>query len=321
LFGGDTDNITVFGESAGSISVTLLLTAPGAKGLFHKAIAESGALNMHKSAERAKEQARIFVKHTGVNTIEELVALSQDKIRDACNSLMKEYGFKSEIMFAPVADGKTIPVDPYESIKNGCASGIKLMIGTTADEVCYWKLYYGNIETQTKQILEEECSVMSLDMKQYEKEINQYLSMKPDLSLGLSYLSLSHELMFRIPSIKLAEIQSKHADTWMYIFAWPSKIEGLGACHAIELRFVFNNEENPDLITFTGENPPESLADMTQDAWVAFAETGNPSHHGIPIWPKYDDHTRKTMIIHEKWHVEDDPGKEERIILREIFES
>lgn len=318
-FGGDSNNITVFGESAGGISVSLLLTASSARGLFHKAIVESGTLIMHKSLQKAKEQAKDFLKHTGVNTMEELLALSQDKIRDACNNLMSEYGFKSEIMFAPVADGELIPFNPYDSIKNGCAKDIKLIIGTTADEVNYWKLYYDDIENQTRQIMEDECGMLSIHIEQYEKEINEYLKMQSDLAMGDRYLSLFSEIMFRIPSIKLAEIQSRYADTWMYIFAWPSKIEGFGACHAIELPFVFHNEENPDLITFAGDNLPKSLADMTQDAWVAFAETGNPSHSGIPVWPKYDEQKRKTMIIHEKWQVEIDPGKEKRLILRNIF--
>lgn len=319
-FGGDPDNVTVFGESAGGISVSLLLTIPRAKGLFHKAIVESGTLNMHKSLQKSSEQAKDFLKHAGANTIEELLRLSQDEIRDACINLMVEYGYKSEIMFAPVADGELIPLNPYECIRNGCARDIKLMIGTTADEVCYWKLYYDDIETQAGQILEEECNMLSLNIEKYDNEIHEYLAMQPDVPLVDRYLSLFSDLMFRVPSIKLAENQCKYADTWMYIFAWPSKIEGFGACHAIELPFVFHNEENPDLITFAGDNLPTSLADMTQDAWVSFAVTGNPSHSGIPVWPKYDAQKRQTMIIHEKWHVEEDPGKEKRFALTNIFE-
>ncbi len=319
-FGGDPDNVTVFGESAGGISVSLLLTMPRAKGLFHKAIVESGTLNMHKSLQKSREQAKDFLKHAGANTIEELLLLSQDEIRDACINLMVEYGYKSEIMFAPVADGELIPLNPYECIQNGCAKDIKLMIGTTADEVCYWKLYYDDIESQAGHILEDECNMLSLNIEKYENEINGYLAMQPDVPMVDRYLSLFSDLMFRIPSIKLAENQCNYEDTWMYIFAWPSKVEGFGACHAIELPFVFHNEENPDLITFAGDHLPTSLADMTQDAWVAFAKTGNPSHSGIPVWPKYDAEKRQTMIIHEKWHVEEDPGKEKRLNLRNIFE-
>ena len=320
LFGGDADNITVFGESAGSISLSLLLASPRAKGLFHKAILESGAPNLRKSLAEATKQARDFIKHAGANTIRELMALNQDGIRDACNGLMQEYGYKNEVMFVPVADGNILPFDPYEEIKNGSAAGIRLMIGTTADEVCYWKLYYRDIEGLARQILEEEAELLSLDLNQHEKEIEHYLSLKPDLSRGFAYIPLTTDLMFRVPSIKLAELQSKHADTWMYLFAWPSAIEGLGACHAIELPFVFHNEDAPSAIAFTGENPPKALADRIQDAWVAFAETGNPSHAGIPVWPKYEDRTRKTMIIHEDWHVEESPGNEERSILKRIFE-
>lgn len=319
-FGGDPNDITVFGESAGGISVSLLLTVPKASGLFQKAIVESGTLNMHKSLQKGKDQARDFLTLTGKNTMEELLQLDQDEIREACIQLMVEYGYKSEIMFAPVADGELIPFDPYDSIRNGVAKDINLMIGTTADEVCYWKLYYEDIENQTKKILEDECDMLSMDIGKYENEINGYLAMQDQQPMVDRYLSMFSEIMFRVPSIKLAESQSVYADTWMYIFAWPSQIEGFGACHAIELPFVFHNEENPDLISFAGENLPTSLADRTQDAWVAFARTGNPSHDGIPPWPKYDEEKRQTMIIHEEWHVEEDPGKEKRLTLKKIFE-
>jgi len=144
--------------------------------------------------------------------------------------------------------------------------------------------------------------------------------MKKELSTGLQYLDLSVELMFRIPSIKMAELQSQHADTWMYLFTWQSKIDGLGACHAIDLPFVFHDLDSPSGISFTGENPPESLADQMQDAWVSFARSGDPYHGGIPEWPKYRASDRQTMMINEEWKVEEDPRKEERLILRSVFE-
>lgn len=321
LFGGDPNNVTIFGESAGSGSVSLLMTSPRAKGLFNKVIAQSGGLIMYKSPEKAKEYAKDFVKHTGVSSMEELLSLSADEIRDACVRLMKAYGYKSEIMFAPVADGRIILENPYESIENGCASDIKLIVGTTEEELNYWKLYYDHFENEIPKFLEDQFKVMEPNLCEY-KEINEeYLARKSALSLGQRYLDLSVELMFRIPSIKLAELHSKHADTWMYLFTWQSNIEGLGACHAIDVPFVFHSLDSESGLSFTGKNPPKKLADRTQDSWVAFARTGNPNHVGIPKWPKYDDFSRKTMIINEEWHVEEDPGKEDRLLLREIFEK
>lgn len=320
LFGGNAENITLFGESAGSGSVCLLLTAPGAKGLFHRAIAESGALIMHKKPEKAKEYTRHFLKHTGVDTIEKLLSLSADHIRDACVNLMEEFGYKSEIMFAPVADGRIIPFDPYESIRNGCAAGINLIVGTTAEELNYWKLYYDDIEKKIQQFMKDQFDVMPIDIQKYQKEMSQYLAIESELSLGDRYITLAGELMFRIPSIRLAELQSKYADTWMYIFEWPSETEGMGAAHGAELPFVFHNIDEEYIMKFIGVKPPESLGDSMQDAWVAFTVGGDPNHPGIPEWPQYEAENRYTAIINEKWRIEQDPGKEARLFLRRIFE-
>jgi para-nitrobenzyl esterase len=115
----------------------------------------------------------------------------------------------------------------------------------------------------------------------------------------------------------MAEDQSGHGDTYMYFFKWPSSIGGMGACHAVELAFVFHNVSGPATI-YTGPNPPKGLADMVQDAWVNFAKTGNPGTDRVK-WPKYDKKTRATMFIDkDKWETVNDPGSEDRKLLEDI---
>ncbi|GIN94777.1 para-nitrobenzyl esterase [Siminovitchia terrae] len=317
-FGGDDDNITIFGESAGGSSVSLLMTIPEAKGLFHKVIAQSGTSNFMKTVEMAKEITRDFIRITGTNTMEELQSLSIDELRDYSYLLMKEYGYGHELMFSPVTDGKLIPEKPDESIRDGCASGIKLMIGTTMDELAYWKLYYENLEDdeEMNNFLTQVCRVIGPDLGRSKEMINEYLS----LESPTNRMSLANEILFRIPAIRFAEYQSKHAPTWMYLFTWPSKIEGLGACHAVEVPFVFHNLNNPLVESFLGENPPEVLADQVQDAWVSFAKNNTPSHPNIPEWPAYDRDKRKTMVIHNEWRMEEDPFRKERLTLEKIYD-
>ncbi|GIN94778.1 para-nitrobenzyl esterase [Siminovitchia terrae] len=317
-FGGDADNITIFGESAGGSSVSLLMTIPEARGLFHKVIAQSGTFNFMKTVDMAKEITKDFVRITGTKTMEELQALNIDQLRDYCSKLMKEYGYGHELMFSPVTDGKLIPENPDESIRNGCASDVKLMIGTTLDELAYWKLYYDNLEDdeEMNDFLTQVCRVNGPDLSQPEKMINQYLSLEGPTNR----MSLSNEILFRIPAIRFAEYQSKHAPTWMYLFTWQSGIEGLGACHAAEVPFVFYTLNSQSAIAFIGENPPKALADQVQDAWVAFAQNNNPSHSSIPHWPAYDDEKRITMIIDNEWRIEEDPYREERLALEKIYD-
>ncbi|GIN94776.1 para-nitrobenzyl esterase [Siminovitchia terrae] len=316
-FGGDANNITIFGESAGGSSVSLLMTIPEAKGLFHKVIAQSGTFNFIKTNKMAKQITKDFTRITGTKTMEELHSLSIDDLRHYCTLLMEEYSYGVTLMFSPVTDGKLIPQKPDESIRDGCASDIKLMIGTTLDEFAYWKFYYENLEDDEEMgvFLKQICDINGPDLGRAEKMIDDYLSLERPTNV----MSLANEVIFRIPAIRFAEFQAKHSPTWMYLFTWPSKIEGLGACHAVEVPFVFHNLSDADAELFLGENPPESLADQMQNAWVSFAQSGNPAHSGIPDWPAYDD-KRKTMVIHNEWQIKGDPYKEERIILEKIYD-
>lgn len=317
-FGGDANNITIFGESAGGSSVSLLMTIPEAKGLFHKVIAQSGTFNFKKTVEMGKQITKDFTRIAGINTMEKLHNLSIDELRHYFLLLINEYSYGVTLMFSPVTDGKLIPEKPDESIRDGCAADIKLMIGTTLDEFAYWKLYYDNLEDdeEMNDFLTKVCRINGPDLSRFEKMINEYLSFERPTKV----MSLANEIIFRIPAIRFAEFQAKHAPTWMYLFTWPSKIEGLGACHAVETPFVFHNLNDPMVELFLGENPPVALADQMQDAWVSFAKNDEPSHPNIPDWPAYDGEKRKTMIMHNEWKVEEDPYKEERLALEKIYD-
>jgi para-nitrobenzyl esterase len=125
---------------------------------------------------------------------------------------------------------------------------------------------------------------------------------------------ITGDLVFRIPAVRLGEAQSEvQRDTYMYLFTWPSPLMGLGACHALEIPFVFGNLGDPLTAMFAGEgSDAEALSRAMQEAWLAFARTGRPQHAGIPDWPRYDASRRATMLIGKEWTVEDDPFAAER---------
>jgi para-nitrobenzyl esterase len=225
---------------------------------------------------------------------------------------MRLINFKMEDSYSfPVRDGELIPKDPYKAIQSGSAEGVKLLIGTNADEWNYWKQEIPDFKNNFP--IRWEALAKSLGSP----ELKQYMSLRKGKSRLEKSLDLANDIGFRIPSILMTEDQSGHGDTYMYYFKWPSSIEGMGACHAVELAFVFHNVSGPATI-YTGPNPPEALADMIQDAWVNFAKTGNPGIKGV-AWPKYDKKTRATMFIDkDKWEVVSDPGSEDRKLLEDI---
>lgn len=300
-FGGDPNNVTIFGESCGGTSVTLLMTMPKAKGLFQKVIAQSGCINITQS-ESNREILAKFLEVSGKNTIKELLAMGEEE--------MRYVNFRMEELYnLPIRDGRLIPKDPYQEIIKGCAKGIKLLIGSNADEWNYWKQEIPDFDENFPQRWEKVMA--EVDSAIMEK----FLSLRKGASRIRKVLDFANDIVFRLPAIIMAENQSKHADTYMYYFKQPSAIEGMGACHAVELAYVFYNL---NATIFTGENPSKLLADRIHDAWVNFATTGNPSTENT-VWPKYDKETRTTMIIDaDKWEVINDPGAEDRKLLQDF---
>jgi len=143
-FGGDPDNITIFGESAGGSSVTTLMVMPEAKGLFNKVIAESGTFDYSRSRERARRYSKAFMDACGVSDLEGLMSLGEEEIRVAMDEISDEAMFMCDWMFGPVFDGKILPKDPYEYIAQGNTKDILLMHGSNKDEYHYWLYYYPN---------------------------------------------------------------------------------------------------------------------------------------------------------------------------------
>ena len=122
------------------------------------------------------------------------------------------------------------------------------------------------------------------------------------------------DVMFRLPSIRAAEAQSaKQPKTYMYLFTWPSPtVPKLGACHAIELPFVFGTLKGTRVDALLGKNPSRKLSDTIQDAWLAFARTGNPNGKGVPSWQAYDSQARATMVFNVDSAQQHDPYGEDR---------
>jgi para-nitrobenzyl esterase len=147
------------------------------------------------------------------------------------------------------------------------------------------------------------------------KLADAYAAGRPNESKIEAWTHLLSDQLFRIPAIRLAEAQERQSPVWMYRFDYQSPALGgkLGACHALEIPFVFNNLAAPGSTNFTGERPDrQPLADRMQAAWVAFARGGNPNVAGLPSWPAYETGSRATLIFDTECRVENDPNGAER---------
>jgi para-nitrobenzyl esterase len=319
-FGGDPGNVTIFGESAGSMSVSTLMTVPAAKGLFHRVIAESGALNTVRTTRYADKVTRRFMDELGATGIEDLTSYTTDQLLKA-ECALTSLNVETDTLFGPVVDGSVLTEPPLRAIEKGAARDIELMTGTNLDEIRYWSLYIpGLVALPIKVVLPLAPTLQAAMGDRVDSIVGSYRSRRIGVREGSISMAIATDVMFRIPQIRFAEAQSKqNPRTWMYLFKWPSESNyELRSCHAIEIPFVFGNLHAPLVDEILSPSPPVKLSEMMQDTWIAFAKTGNPANGSIPRWPAYDGKTRATMVLDVRPAVENDPYRADRLVWENI---
>ena len=299
-FGGDINNVTIFGESAGGGSVSILPIVEEAKGLFHRVIGESGSLALTYSKEECKPLTDKLIKEAKTDSMEDLMKLTTEEFAKINEKLNESNNF-------PMRDGKLIPINPYEAYENGLTKDIDMIMGTNANEMNYWIGELGGLFNYSFGIPLKYKS----DLKHIKEEDKKYVKEFMKKTKGNKVQRISefyNEIMFRLPAICQAENHSSNGgNIYMYYWKEPSRIPLYKACHAVELAYVFYNIEDT---IYTGEKADEELARKVSRMWVNFAKTGNPSLEDIE-WNKYDSKHRKTMTFKK------DDIKEEVDILKE----
>jgi para-nitrobenzyl esterase len=323
-FGGDPNRVTVFGESAGGISICCLLAMDRASGLFHRAIVQSGGPNLIRPQVLSLQAAHAFVRHAGVNDIDGLCSLSTRDLLAAQASLLRDNFLGGVRVFGPAVDGCVLPAPPLHAIRSGSARNVTLLTGATRDEARLWSLYDPNFGETSPEVLNRWLQGMNCPDPVALRAV--YGRTRPQASPGDITRAILGDVLFRLPLIRLAEAQASHrSDTRMYLFAWETPVlDGrLGSPHAVELPFVFGNLDARGARELIGDDlerqaERESLTAAVQGAWIAFARTGNPSHAGLPSWPGYEPENRHTLVFDVPSFVQADPLGAERSVWGDV---
>ena len=326
-FGGDPDNVTVFGESAGSISLSALLAMPAASGLFAKAILQSGSANLVLSPERASEATRRVLADQGLEPqgagrLRELSAVELQAAQDRATP-------RSEgVFYGPVLDGEVLPRDPFDAVRDGAARNVPVLIGTTRDEMKFFTALdprtSGLDEAGLVKLVENLLANRGAERARAGRAIELYREARAargeDVSPPELWYALGSDATFRHPAMRLAELQSAHAPVYAYLFDYASPIQGgvIGAGHLLDVPLVFDTWRHETIRGFTGEGPEvAALATRMQDAWIAFARSGDPSQPGLS-WPRYEPDARTTMRLGLECGAEPAPREPERAFWDQV---
>jgi len=316
-FGGNPGNVTIFGQSGGGLKISTLLAMPPAKGLFHKAIIESGSSlkGIHRD-EANKTTERILAKlGLQTNQVDELQNLPVERLLSAIDTRGSAPG-TAPVAIAPVVDGRALPRDPFDPTAPEISADVPLIIGSVNTEGTFFT------PPDSPLFSLDEAGMRTRLTQRYgeatDKLIDLYRKEMPSASPSKIYF-----LITAFPTAAITQAERKvalgKAPVYMYLFTWETPVEGgkRHSPHTVELPFVFNNVvEQPEEVGTGPELQP--LAEKVSGAWTAFARTGNPSVAGAPKWLAYTANERATMIINNEWKVMNDPRHEARLIMNSL---
>jgi para-nitrobenzyl esterase len=312
-FGGDPGNVTIFGESGGGSKVSVMLAMPAARGLFHKAIIQSGPGLTMVEKPAAEKHAEATLARLGVAPadVHRLQTMDTKVLIAAASAAQAGLGR----VLAPLVDGRALPRHPFQPDAPETARGVPILIGSTKDEA----VLFLSADPQFGKLNEEQVRQRAKAMAgpRGDALIDAFKTLRPGETPFYWLTSLMTARGTWMNSIRLAErkLDQLAGAVYMYRLDWESPFEGgvLKSLHGLDTPLVFDNPYARPLMNGMGPEPRQIAAVMSQ-AWINFARNGDPSQAGL-AWPAYDRAQRRTMIFDVTSHVVADPDGPARLVL------
>jgi para-nitrobenzyl esterase len=320
-FGGDPGNVTIFGQSGGAAKVSTLMAMPQARGLFHKAIVESGSQLDGLTPDEATKNTLTFLAAVDVkpNELPRLSKLPTDKLVAGLAKVMGAPGPKPN--YSPVVDGIVLPRNPWQPDGPVVSAGIPMIIGSTRTETTallganhpeYFALDDASLGRNLTGWIPD---------REIPRVIAGFKRLMPSASASDLFFAITTDRRVRQQAWTQAEHKAAQgsAPVWLYELDWATPVDGgkWGSPHSLDLAFVFDNVAKSEAMVGSGSDP-QLLADQMSSAWIAFARTGNPNTSAIPTWAPFSAAQRATMVFDTKPRVANDFRGDERALLASL---
>jgi len=313
-FGGDPGRVTIFGQSGGGSKVTTLMAMPSARGLFHRAIAQSGAALRGVAASDASAATERYLAKLGFDRrqLRRLQDLTPQQIQQALYSEPAIPNFAG----GPVIDGTVLPRHQFDPGAPEYSANVPLMAGSTATENGW--LGPPPFDMEDVEMLESFRRLAGDDTTKGQELLALYRGRYPDVRNRMLWLIAESDNTRRRNAQVLNQL--KHAQgtaaSYLYYFDWYSPVHDnrMGSYHTLDIPFVFNNVDAGASMTGAGQDRYQ-LAHVMSAAWAAFARSGNPNHADMPQWPVFNPDEYPTMVFGSSIGVKNDPNRAERLAL------
>ena len=315
-FGGDPDQVTVGGQSAGGGAITGLLMMPEANGLFHRAIIQSISMMSFRDLSEAEESTQTFMDAAGATHIADLETAPMETLLAAQRTTLRSKPPWGKAQFQPLVDGTVLTKNVLPACRDGDMAKIPLMVGITSDE---WKPFQFFMNDEDVPRRDDTLSAFFDTLVGDGAGVSAaYREITGKTDPEALFQAAMSDWRWRHANIQFQSILSGKQDVYVYEFAWKSPTHDgrLGAGHCVELPFCFHNMQSPSTPFLIGDGAPVGLADTMHAAWCAFIRDGVPTPSGD--WPVYDEDRRATMMFDVDSKIENDPSRDRRLFWESL---
>jgi para-nitrobenzyl esterase len=323
-FGGDPANVTIFGESGGGRKVSTLLAMPDAKGLFHRAIIQSGPGLHLQPRDKSTEMAIALFRELGLRagdahalqqtSMERLIG-AQAAVDARLDEEARDKGVFEQRGFVPTVGVPTLPAYAFDPVATEISADVPVLVGTNRHELAYFLRSDPKIMERTLTEDELRQRVLTMAGNATDRVLEVYKKAHPSAPPAVRWILMRSDRTYRLDSITLAQRKAaaRRAPAYMYLFAWETPVQGgrLLAHHALEITFAFDNTTKVPGMSGGGPQAAALGAKMSE-AWIAFARSGKPGTPNLPAWPAYSVPERATMVFDNTCAAVNDPGAAER---------